>query len=297
MKEKILISGCTGLTSKYATLKILNKYKNIEVIGFSRNIKNSFSSSSFTFLKGDANNMLFWRDLLKNFRPNTILINSNIRHFIPFLDAINSLDIKEYPRVVIVCTTGIFSKFNSFNFLYKQIEDVIKSYKGDFLILRPSLIYGSKNDKNISKLIRFVYKFRFSFSFGSGLNYFQPIFYKDLGWAISEVLLNKSISGEYNLTGKNCITFIEILNLISLNLQMKFINIKLPLKISGNILLFIEKYLRLSIIPIKSEQVFRMSENKCYSHSKAKEDFGFEPLSFEYGIKLQIEEMIIQGDL
>ena len=137
MKEKILISGCTGLTSKYATLKILNKYKNIEVIGFSRNIKNSFSSSSFTFLKGDANNMLFWRDLLKNFRPNTILINSNIRHFIPFLDAINSLDIKEYPRVVIVCTTGIFSKFNSFNFLYKQIEDVIKSYKGDFLILRP----------------------------------------------------------------------------------------------------------------------------------------------------------------
>ncbi|ABO18049.1 NAD-dependent epimerase/dehydratase family protein [Prochlorococcus marinus] len=297
MKEKILISGCTGLTGKYATLKILNKYKNIEVIGFSRDINKSFSSNSFTFLQGDANKTSFWRELLKKFRPNTILINSNIRHFLPFLEAIDTLDIEEFPRVVIVSTTGIFSKFNSYNFLYKQIEGKIKSYRGNFLILRPSLIYGSKNDKNISKLIRFVHKFRFSFSFGSGLNYFQPIFYKDLGWAISEVLLNKNISGEYNLTGKNCITFIEILKLISFNLKKNLINIKLPLKLTGNILLFVEKYLRFTILPITSEQVFRMSENKCYSHLKAKEDFGFEPISFQDGIKLQIDEMIVQGDL
>ena len=40
-------------------------------------------------------------------------------------------------------------------------------------------------------------------------------------------------------------------------------------------------------VPISTEQVMRMNENKAYDYSQAKNDFGFSPISFEEGIAIQ----------
>jgi hypothetical protein len=40
--------------------------------------------------------------------------------------------------------------------------------------------------------------------------------------------------------------------------------------------------------PIKSEQVLRLNENKDFSYEEAQKDFGFNPRSFEEGIKIEL---------
>ncbi len=296
MKEIILISGVTGLTSSnvYERLKSNRDY---EVIGFSRNLFNHHSEDKKNLIEGDASDFNFWLDILLRYKPQTILIHSNLRHFLPFLKAFKFSNLKEYPRVIIISTTGIYSKFKSFSSIYKDIEEQIKSYKGSYTILRPSMIYGSNKDKNISRLIKFTYRFRLSITFGKGLNKFQPIYFEDLSDAINKVVLNKNIVGEYNLTGKDCLNFNSIVAAISNNTKRRIFNFKLSLKFSAYICKIFEKIIKFKILPVSSEQIFRMSEDKCFDNSKAKNDFGFNPIGFEKGLKLQINQMFKGGYL
>jgi hypothetical protein len=41
--------------------------------------------------------------------------------------------------------------------------------------------------------------------------------------------------------------------------------------------------------PIKAEQVLRLNENKSFSYEEAQEDFGFKPLTFDTGVRLELE--------
>ena len=38
------------------------------------------------------------------------------------------------------------------------------------------------------------------------------------------------------------------------------------------------------------EQILRMKEDKVYSHLDAEKDFGYSPLTFQEGIKFEIDE-------
>jgi hypothetical protein len=44
--------------------------------------------------------------------------------------------------------------------------------------------------------------------------------------------------------------------------------------------------------PIKAEQVMRLNEDKDFSYADAQKDFGFIPLSFEKGIRLEIRKTL-----
>jgi nucleoside-diphosphate-sugar epimerase len=44
-------------------------------------------------------------------------------------------------------------------------------------------------------------------------------------------------------------------------------------------------------LPIKSEQVLRLSEDKAYSYEKAKEELDYAPRTFEEGIALEVERL------
>ena len=59
------------------------------------------------------------------------------------------------------------------------------------------------------------------------------------------------------------------------------------MKLSYNLLVFYEKLTSKPIL--KAEQVLRLNENKDFSHEEAKKDFEYNPLSFEEGIKSEVE--------
>jgi nucleoside-diphosphate-sugar epimerase len=152
------------------------------------------------------------------------------------------------------------------------------------------MIYGSKDDINFSKMIRFIKKKGFFITFGSGNNLIQPIYIEDVAYAVSNVLDNKKTYGKiYNIAGKNPLKYNDMLDIIRNKLKKRFKVIKLPIKFSK---FFISIYTKISKNPILTpDQIERMGIDKVYSYQKARADFDFSPLSFENGIEKLINEL------
>jgi len=72
-------------------------------------------------------------------------------------------------------------------------------------------------------------------------------------------------------------------------LERKVKKIHLPVKPVTLCLRFMEK--AGITFPIKAEQVLRLNEDKNFDYSDAKDDFGYNPISFSEGIRIEIEEI------
>ena len=96
-------------------------------------------------------------------------------------------------RVVFVSSTSIFTKLNApSKSIRLAAESFIRSSDLDWTILRPTMIYGSQRDRNMSRLIKWIDKIKVLPIFGDGRSLQQPIFVRDLAWSIVEVLDDSS---------------------------------------------------------------------------------------------------------
>lgn len=211
---------------------------------------------------------------------------------------------------ILVHTTGRFSKYKSASAGYIKIEDDILEARNNMLqsvsrgkmkteqvlnctILRPTMIYGSSSDMNMYRLIGYLSKHLLFPLFGNGSNLMQPVHARDLGNAYYDVLMNpeKTMNKEYDLSGKEEITYIAIIQWIKkyLNSSVKIVRIPMNLSILAA-KVYNAIFGKKAILTV--EQVLRMQEDKAFSHQAATSDFGYDPLSFEDGIKEEVEEYL-----
>ncbi|WP_094603862.1 hypothetical protein SPSIL_042740 [Sporomusa silvacetica DSM 10669] len=195
---------------------------------------------------------------------------------------------------ILVHTTGRYSKFKSASEEYIKIEDGILKKRNQIgiTVLRPTMIYGSSHDRNMYKLIDYLYRHKFFPLFGNGENLMQPVHAKDLGYAYYDVLTNANIAfnKEYNLAGRHSLHYIDLVKCVSEELGRKNIIVKVPLPISvfaAKIYNYFNKHAIISV-----EQVLRMQEDKAFSYKAATQDFNYSPVSFEDGIKNEVKEYI-----
>ena len=150
------------------------------------------------------------------------------------------------------------------------------------------MIYGSKNDRNMIKLIKYIDSFLFIPIIGNGRFLQQPVFVGDLAWAIVEAFNSqKTIHKKINISGGDTITFNEIIDIISKRLGKKIFKIYFPKTPIIFIIKILENFFNLRL-PIKAEQLERFNEDKNFSHSFAKKLFNYSPLNFEEGIGIEI---------
>ena len=203
---------------------------------------------------------------------------------------VNSDNVKYVDWVISVHTTAIFSKYKSLAKEYKKIENCLIESGKRYTIVRPTMIYGSKKDRNMSKLINYLNKFRFFPVFGKGTNLLQPIYAKDVAGSVYAILQNKEyvVNKSYNIAGKNSITYNELLKTVARGLQRNVTLIHVPYNISYLAVKFLNVII--NNFPISTEQIMRMNEDKAYDCTEAINDFGFSPISFDEGITLEILE-------
>jgi len=173
-------------------------------------------------------------------------------------------------------------------------EKLITSSGLDYTILRPTMIYGSKDDNNFSKMIRFIKKRGFFVIFGNGNNLIQPIFIEDVADSISRIIDTKKTCGKiYDIAGKDSLKYKDMLDIVRSKLKKHFRIIRLPLKFSR---FLISIYAKISGNPsLTPGQIERMGIDKVYSYHEAAADFGFSPLSFEDGIEKLIKELDVKN--
>jgi uncharacterized protein YbjT (DUF2867 family) len=293
----LLVTGITGHTGKYFLQELINnKYEgSIRCVVRETSNTSLLDNSGLNIEKvvGNLNNPKFIDSVMDG--VDTVVHIYNIHHS-PMI--VQSAIKNKVKRAVLVHTTGIYSEFKYASEGYKKIEQKIKELKSDtkcltkITILRPSMIYGDLCDRNMSKFIKMIDKLRIMPVINGGNSLIQPVNARDLGKAFFTVLMSPLESdGEvYDLSGERSIRMIDAFKLISKALNKKTVFISVPLRLGVLMARFI------NILTLGKfdylERIQRMGEDRNYSHDKAARDFGYNPMTFEKGIKLEVQEYI-----
>jgi nucleoside-diphosphate-sugar epimerase len=196
--------------------------------------------------------------------------------------------------IILVHTTGIYSKYKEAGEGYRRIEkEIAEIARGAHLevtILRPTMIYGTMSDNNISVFIKMIDMLKLFPVVDHAKYPLQPVHACDLGEAYYNVLLNeeRTIGREYILSGDRPIMLIEILKTICkcLDRRVLFVSVPFPVAYLGAKLLC---FVSLGRIDYR-EKVQRLVEPRAYAHEDARKDFGYAPMGFEEGLLGEIEE-------
>lgn len=293
----LLVTGITGHTGRYFLQELINnKYKGlIRCVVRETSDTSLLDNSGLNIEKviGDLNDPNFIDKVMDG--VETVMHIYNIHHSPIIVRAANQKKVK---RAILVHTTGIYSEFKYASEGYKKIEQEIKrleseaSYSTNITILRPSMIYGDLCDRNMSKFIKMVDKLKIMPVINGGNSLIQPVNARDLGKAFFTVLMSpeESDGGVYDLSGERPIRMIDAFKLISKELNKKTVYISVPLSI-GVLMARVLKALTLGTFDY-IERVQRMGEDRNYSHDNATSDFGYDPMTFEKGIQIEVQEYL-----
>ena len=293
----LLVTGITGHTGKYFIQELIDhKYEgSIRCIVRETSDTTMIDNSNLNIEKvfGDINDKQFIMKVMEN--VNDVMHIYNIHHSPTIVEEAIKNDVD---RVILVHTTGIYSIFKDASKGYKDVEKKVfelikaKNCNTKITILRPTMIYGDLCDSNMSKFIKMIDKMRFMPVINGGKNLIQPVNARDLGKAFYTVLTTPTITSdkEYNLSGEKPLQLIEVLRIISVNLNKKTIFISIPLQL-GLLLATVLKIVSFGKFDYL-EKVQRMVEDRSYSHEKAKNEFNYLPMSFEKGIQIEIKQYL-----
>lgn len=293
----LLVTGITGHTGRYFLQELIkNTYKELIrcVVRYTSNTSMIDDSGlNIEKVAGDLNDEKFINTIMHG--VDTILHIYNIHHSPLIVKAAIENNVK---RVILVHTTGIFSNFKDASKTYKEIENEISNltssyqYRTAVTILRPTMIYGDLCDKNISKFIKIIDKFRVIPVVNGGNSFIQPVNARDLGRAYYSVIMSpeKTASKDYILSGDKPVKIIEVFQLISFKLNKKTIFINIPLWL-GVLTAKAGKIISMGKVDF-IEKVQRMGEDRSFPHTQAEKDFNFNPMSFEEGIDIEVKQYL-----
>ena len=294
----VLLIGATGFLGPPVLKKLLGNNYDVDclvradsdrsrLLDAARSAGKKIKFNTGTLQSGDS-----IISIIKNVDSIIYMVDLKHTHLLEtFLNTVKHTGLK---RVVFISSTTVLIPLESMVKKQKiDSESLIKNSGLDYTILRPSMIYGSKNDINFSKMIRFIKRKGFFITFGSGNNLIQPIYIEDVANSIVSVLNNKKTYRKtYNIAGKDPLKYNEMLDIVRNKLKKKFKVIKIPIKLG---ILLISIYSKISKSPsLTPDQIERMEIDKAYSYQKAREDFNFSPTSFEDGIEKLIKESQVQ---
>ncbi len=292
----LLVTGVTGHSGKYFLKELINnKYE-----GQIRCIVRATSDTSMLDKSGLKIEKLVGELTDQEFLDRAMVGVEEVIHIASIFyshNVIKSAVKNNIKRAILVHTTGIYSKYKSASEEYKNIEKMIiqtiENSKSDIklIFLRPTMIYGYLNDRNMVVFINMVDKLRIFPVISQGKNLLQPVNGRDLGKAYYQLLMKKEITaGDYILSGDNPISMLEILKQISINLNKRTVFVSVPLAIG----VFMARTLKLITFNKIDyiERVQRMGEDRNFPHDAAKADFNYSPMSFKDGLKIEVQEYL-----
>ena len=244
-KDCIGVLGATSLIGSALLPHLKNTHEKVAAFSRTRNFDDN---------KPKLENNIVWYQLKQTTEKNLeiypqISVQHEISEWICLLpiwvlpDYFNWLKSHGARRIVALSSTSRFTKVDSKNSsetatVKKLVEGEekltqwAKEQEIEWVILRPTLIYGGGKDKNISTIARFIRRFGFFPMLAKGQGYRQPIHANDVAMACYQALNQRSISNQaYNISGGEKLTYREMVNRIfaALGKNPRIISLPLPL--------------------------------------------------------------------
>jgi nucleoside-diphosphate-sugar epimerase len=180
-------------------------------------------------------------------------------------------------RAVFVSTTAIFTSLPASSRAVRlAAEQAVMASRLDWTILRPTMIYGTARDRNISRLLRFVKRWPVFPLCGNAL--WQPVHVEDLADAVVSALdAPATIGRSYNLGGALPLRFADLVRTAAQAVGRRVLVVPVPLEAAA-------LAARLTRI-VTEEQVRRLAEDKVFPIDQAQREVDYKPRTFAEGVK------------
>lgn len=291
MPEAIFITGGSGNTGQAVLRRLAadEAFRGTRITGLCRPGGRGERLLPFgvRIAGGDASNAESLRTV---YRDEPVVIHiSSIFHAEAVIEGCRGMK-----RLIAVSSTRRFSKSWERAREIEAAERAIEVSGVPYTILRPTMIYGTAEDRNISKLIRLVGKYGIVPLPGGGKSVFQPVHVDDLAACVLAALNTPRSAGKsYNVPGGSAHPLREIVGIIAGILEKKVLIVPFPLSLAEAAAGMLEKLLPRS--PVHREQIERLREDKRYDFSEAARDLGYAPRDLNAGIEQEIREMFGAG--
>jgi len=149
----------------------------------------------------------------------------------------------------------------------------------EWVILRPTLIYGRGRDKNVSEIVRFVHRFGFFPLLGAASGLRPPVHVEDVSSACLAALdAPAAVNRAYNLSGGEALSYREMVSRIFVSLGSRLRLLTVPLwifRLAVVLMRVLPRYRHWTVAMAE-----RMNLDMVFDHGEAAEDLGFSPRPF-----------------
>ena len=150
----------------------------------------------------------------------------------------------------------------------------------EYVILRPTLIYGGEQDGNISEIARFIRRFGMFPVFGAARGLRQPVKAADIAAAsVAAATAPAAANQAYNLSGGETLQYREMVARVFASLGKRPRILTVPLgvfKLALAVVRLVPRYRHWSV-----GMAERMNEDLVFPHDGAQRDLGYRPSAFE----------------
>ena len=167
-------------------------------------------------------------------------------------------------------------------------EELVKNSGLEYCILRPSLMYGSTDDKNIGYLINFADKYPFFPIPGSGKWPRQPVFIDDICELVITFVKDFPVNQIYNINGKESIYFKDMIKAVLNEVDGYHFRLFLPVKVFKLAMMFYQKLNDGQ--EFTPDQVDSLTSKEIFPDYPWWDEFNIQPTNFDEGVRKMINQ-------
>ena len=290
----LLITGATGFVGRRLLKKIIDE--KIKVRCLIRNKKKIDGDNELEIIQGDLSDrdtlydatlgvdtVVHLAAVIKSSDPGEFM-NVNVQGTKNLIEACVKNRVK---RIIYVSSLDVtLNKTNIYGKTKAIGEDIIKNSNIDYIILRPSLIYG-KGSKDITLLTELINRYPLIPVVGSGEGKLQPVYVDDVCDTIVKLIESDKKNKIYHIAGEQKISLNDLIDKIAGLSSRRVIKIHVPLWLLWLPLKLYSLIARNSTINYESLNL--LTNDKTCEIDDIKNDFHFKPLSLDDGLRLVLQ--------
>lgn len=298
IKKKILITGAAGFVGSHLVPHLLDR--NNEIIALVKNSaeKSMVNARCNIVVIGDLSKKGKWQ---KEIRGVDIIIHlaaqisaKTRRQFeknnsIATKNLINAAKENGVEKIILFSSAAVTSiRLDDYAKTKKEQEELVKKSQMKYAIIRPSMIYGPGDTKNIGWLISIVKKTPIILLPGGGKFGRQPVFVKDLCTIVEKIIKSGVVSETYEIHGFKYVTMETMVKTIAKKIKRRKFLISVPLWV----LYFAIKVNQL-IFPnpkFTTDQIKSLTSGEKFEGDPWWETFGIIPTKFEAGVSSMLQK-------
>ncbi|PKL71170.1 MAG: hypothetical protein CVV29_12045 [Methanobacteriales archaeon HGW-Methanobacteriales-2] len=298
---KIIIAGGAGFVGRNLVRVMLQngfKENEIVVIDFSQENLEFFDDYDIKTISADLSQRGEWENEFEN---SDYIINLAAQisspQYEPFhrnnvLNTQNLIDVakeKGTKRIIHFSSAAVLSvRKDDYANTKSEGEDLVKNSGIEYCIIRPSLMYGPTDDKNIGYLINFARKFPFFPIPGNGKWPRQPIYIDDMCLLVISLIKDFPTNQIYSINGKEAIFFKDMIKIVLDEVDGFHFRLFLPVSVFKFSMMFYQKLKGNE--EFTTDQVDSLTAEEVFPDYAWWDEFNITPTSFQEGVKKMIEQ-------